>query len=418
MQEAYYELIKKYAKMMTEQGYPVGEAAKLLIETSEGVYGTKDGANLADLKLDEVEKLAVEHLPLARKGMSAMVFSQTPYCQQCLADARPFRASVDDMAQIIGPAVYIADGRPSNNKAGKSMVRAFKRSTGAFVLRGVDKNGNGIGYTITAGRTPYEAVVGMTVLEKSAEITVLADRIGGAKEINKVEALLMHKIYQKKYSKAEAGVKKEEAVSGRTEPADAKAVVETVAKPECREDELREKLCEYGKKLVATGLVQGTWGNLSIRLDDTYMLVTPSGLDYTRLTAADMVKVNINTLKYEGNLKPTSEKGLHAAVYKQRPDVGAVIHTHSKYCCVFAAAERPLRINDPEMQKIFGTQVELAAYALPGTKKLMKNTVKALGQNFGCIMSHHGMAACGADIETAFDNCVKLEECGKMALGV
>ena len=111
MQEAYYELIKKYAKMMTEQGYPVGEAAKLLIETSEGVYGTKDGANLADLKLDEVEKLAVEHLPLARKGMSAMVFSQTPYCQQCLADARPFRASVDDMAQIIGPAVYIADGR-------------------------------------------------------------------------------------------------------------------------------------------------------------------------------------------------------------------------------------------------------------------------------------------------------------------
>ena len=47
----------------------------------------------------------------------------------------------------------------------------------------------------------------------------------------------------------------------------------------------------------------------------------------------------------------------------------------------------------------------------------MANTVKALGQNLGCIMSHHGMAACGADIETAFDNCVKLEECGKMALG-
>ena len=47
----------------------------------------------------------------------------------------------------------------------------------------------------------------------------------------------------------------------------------------------------------------------------------------------------------------------------------------------------------------------------------MANTVKAMGQNFGCIMSHHGMAACGADIETAFDNCVKLEECGKMALG-
>ena len=106
MQNAYYELLKKYAKMMTEQGYTVGEAAKLLIETSDGVYGTKDGADLADLKAEDVEKLAVEHLPLSRKGMSAMAFSQTPFCQECLRDARPFKASIDDMAQIIGPAVY------------------------------------------------------------------------------------------------------------------------------------------------------------------------------------------------------------------------------------------------------------------------------------------------------------------------
>lgn len=419
MQNAYYELLKKYAGMMTEQNYTVGEAAKLLIETSEGVFATKDGADLADLKAEDVEKLAVEHLPLARRGMSAMVFSQTPYCQKCLADARPFRASLDDMAQIIGPALYIADGRSSNGKAGKSMAKAFKHSTGALVLRGVDKKGNGIGYTITGGRTPYEAVVAMTVLEKSAEITVLADKIGGAKAINKLEARFMNKIYQKKYSKAEAEIKKKEASSGKSESHMGSAIpVNSAGEVSEREMELREKLCEYGKKLVEAGLVQGTWGNLSTRLDDRFMLVTPSGLDYNRLTPADMVKVNISTLEYEGSLKPTSEKVLHAEVYKQRPDVGAVIHTHSKYCCVFAAAEKPLRINDTEMQKIFGTQVELAEYALPGTKKLMANTVRALGHNFGCIMSHHGMAACGADIETAFDNCVKLEECGKMALGV
>ena len=77
MQNAYYELLKKYARMMTEQAYTAGEAAKLLIETSDGVFATKDGADLADLKAEDVEKLAVEHLPLARKGMSAMVFSHT-----------------------------------------------------------------------------------------------------------------------------------------------------------------------------------------------------------------------------------------------------------------------------------------------------------------------------------------------------
>ena len=75
-------------------------------------------------------------------------------------------------------------------------------------------------------------------------------------------------------------------------------------------------------------------------------------------------------------------------------------------------------LDDPEMQEIFGGQVNLAEYALPGTDKLMNNTVKALGDNFGCIMSHHGMVTCGADLETSFDNCVKLEECGKAALGL
>ena len=86
------------------------------------------------------------------------------------------------------------------------------------------------------------------------------------------------------------------------------------------EQTLRQQLVEYGKKLVSAGLVQGTWGNISVRLDEKYMLATPSGLDYDRLTPEDMVKVEIETLKYEGNLKPTSEKGLHAAIYKKRAD--------------------------------------------------------------------------------------------------
>ena len=114
------------------------------------------------------------------------------------------------------------------------------------------------------------------------------------------------------------------------------------AQSEDREARLRQMLVDYGNRLVACGLVQGTWGNISVRLDDRYMLATPSGLDYSRLTPEDMVKVDIETLKYEGDLKPTSEKGLHAAVYQRRPEIGAVIHTHAKYCCVFAAANQDM----------------------------------------------------------------------------
>lgn len=172
--------------------------------------------------------------------------------------------------------------------------------------------------------------------------------------------------------------------------------------------ELRELLATYGKKLVEVGLVQGTWGNLSIRISDEYMLVTPSGLDYNRLTAEDMVKVNIKTLEYEGNLKPTSEKGLHAGIYAMRPEIGSVIHTHSKYASVFAAARCDVVVRG-EASKVFGNRVKLAGYGLPGTKTLKRNTVKAFGDNYGCIMANHGMVCGGESIEAAFDNCMILE---------
>ena len=177
------------------------------------------------------------------------------------------------------------------------------------------------------------------------------------------------------------------------------------------EQKLREALVSYGVKLVETGLVQGTWGNISVRLDENHMLVTPSGLDYLRLTPDDMVKVNIENLEYEGSIKPTSEKGLHAGLYQLRPDLGAVIHTHSKYCCMFAAARKPLPVEDPEMQAVFGKEVALAGYGLPGSKRLSKNTVDAFGDGMGAIMTAHGMICGGLDIENAFDNCRKMEKC-------
>lgn len=378
MQKA-YELIKKYGMLMAEQEYSVGDA-KLFIETESGVWSTKPGTDFADIKESDIQKEEMDKLPMSDKGLKAMVYSQTPYCMECLKAGRNFKPSVDDMAQIIGPE-----------------TASFEKA----------------GYVITRGRTPFEAITAMTVLEKSAEITVLADRIGGAKPLNSLEAKLMRFVYKKKYSKSEATAKADE-MSG--DKAEATLPVRVAADPQ--EQYLRELLVDYGKKLVQTGLVQGTWGNLSVRLDDTYMIVTPSGLDYLRLTPADMVKVNIETLEYEGDLKPTSEKGLHAEVYKMRPDIGSVIHTHSKFCSVFAAAEKDMPITLEGAKEVFGEKVKLAGYALPGTKKLMKNTSLALGDNFGAIMSHHGMLAAGADIETAFANCHLLEENGKTYLGM
>ena len=91
-----------------------------------------------------------------------------------------------------------------------------------------------------------------------------------------------------------------------------------------------------------------------------------------------MVKVQIDDMSYEGINKPTSEKELHAAIYKQRPDIGAIIHTHSKYSSVFAAANKDMPVLE-EYADSLGNIVKLAEYALPGTKNLANNTVLALG---------------------------------------
>ena len=207
-----YEVISKYGKMMTGQGYPVGDDAMIIIETAEGVFTTKPGADLGNLKEEDIEKKYMKELPVPRADMKALVYSQTPYLTKCLREAKPFPAALDDMAQVFGPACYVIDARPSKNPkvVGKAMKKALKHNMGCMVLKGADAKGKGMGYTLTMGRNLYEAVVAMQVLEKNAEIFCHAEKLGGVAPLSKMEARLMRAVYKSKYSKAEAEVKTSE----------------------------------------------------------------------------------------------------------------------------------------------------------------------------------------------------------------
>ena len=116
-------------------------------------------------------------------------------------------------------------------------------------------------------------------------------------------------------------------------------------------------------------------------------------------------------MTHEG-LKPTSEKGLHAEIYKRRPDIGAVVHTHSNYCSMFAAAHADLNLSGASeaARQVFGESVRVAKYAKAGTDKLAKFTADALGSGMAAFMANHGMTACGSDMETAFANAQLLEK--------
>lgn len=180
-----------------------------------------------------------------------------------------------------------------------------------------------------------------------------------------------------------------------------------------KEQELRELVAASGRRLVRSGLVQGTWGNISVRLDENYMVVTPSGLDYERLTPADMVVVNIHTMEWTGKLKPTSEKKLHAGILRERPEINAVIHSHPVNCSVVAAARREMPVMNDDMKKYVLGSAKAAVYALPGTKKMTVGTMEALKGRNACFMANHGVIACGADLEIAFETCRVMEESSK-----
>lgn len=176
-------------------------------------------------------------------------------------------------------------------------------------------------------------------------------------------------------------------------------------------DEIKEEVCEAGKMLLKEGLVARTWGNVSIKVSDTQMIITPSGRMYDELTPNEMVLVDIYTLKYEGNLKPSSELKLHCQVYKTRPQINAVIHTHQMYASIVAAAQKDVEVLNEEHKKILGAKIIKAApYALPNTKKITVETANAIEQSNAALMSNHGVVCIGTNLGNAFEVARTLEK--------
>ena len=177
--------------------------------------------------------------------------------------------------------------------------------------------------------------------------------------------------------------------------------------------QIRQQVIEGGLRLVKEGLVARTWGNISIRVDETHMLITPSGRSYEDLTPEDIVLVNYHTSKHEGTIKPSSEKELHCEIYRTRKKIHAVIHTHQMNASTVAAAHREVPPILDDMAQIIGPSVRVAEYALPSTKKITRKTVSALKGRNAALMANHGAVCVGRDLEEAFVVCQVLEKACK-----
>ncbi len=176
--------------------------------------------------------------------------------------------------------------------------------------------------------------------------------------------------------------------------------------------EAKKIVVEAGKQLVETGLIARTWGNVSCRVSDTQFVITPSGRAYETLTPDDIVLVNLYDLSYDGDIKPSSEKGLHAQCYILRPETNFVIHTHQANASIVSAMGCDINNITGESKEIVGDNIPVSSYGLPGTGKLRKGVVAALkrSDSKAVIMKSHGAVCLGTDYDDAFKVANEVEK--------
>lgn len=174
----------------------------------------------------------------------------------------------------------------------------------------------------------------------------------------------------------------------------------------------KAELVAAGKLMLEKKLTVETWGNISIYdAESGLVYMTPSAMAYHTIGEDDVVVVRLSDgVVVEGHRKPTVEKELHLGVYRKRPEIRAVIHTHPIYSQVFAVLHQSIPVIIDEAAQALGGEVVTAEYALPGTQELADNTLKALGEDkMACLLANHGAVCLGEDLGKAFKTCAVLE---------
>jgi L-fuculose-phosphate aldolase len=163
--------------------------------------------------------------------------------------------------------------------------------------------------------------------------------------------------------------------------------------------------------MCEAGLVVASAGNVSARVSGGGAIaITPTSVCYDVMTADQVVVVGLDSgLPVESTGRPSAELPTHLAVYRRRPDVGAIVHTHAPYVSTLSVLHRALPPVIDEMIVYFGGTVEIADYAFTGTEDLGANVVAALGDRAGVLLSNHGNLCVGRDLETALHVALTME---------
>lgn len=178
----------------------------------------------------------------------------------------------------------------------------------------------------------------------------------------------------------------------------------------------REEVVQAGLKVYERGLVTGTWGNISRRLEEspTKFAITPSGMNYKKIDKNDIVILNLDGERVEGKREQSTESTLHRLIYKTRDDTNAIVHTHSTFASSAASARVEIPAIVEDIAQIIGGGIKVAEYALPGTEELARSALKALEARKAALLANHGAVALGEDLDEALIVAEVVEKSAKI----
>jgi L-ribulose-5-phosphate 4-epimerase len=179
-------------------------------------------------------------------------------------------------------------------------------------------------------------------------------------------------------------------------------------------EKLREEIYQLHMELPKNELVKWTGGNVSGRDPETgYMVIKPSGIRYEQLRPDQMVVIDLDGRVVEGNHKPSSDAASHLYIYRNRPDLFGVVHTHSPYATAFAACNRPIPVVLTAIADEFGGPIPCGGFALIGGEEIGKVVVESIGSSRAVLLKNHGVFTVGPTPEDAVKAAVMVEDAAK-----
>lgn len=181
--------------------------------------------------------------------------------------------------------------------------------------------------------------------------------------------------------------------------------------------EVKRQVVETARALLRTGLVEGTAGNVSARLPDGRVVLTPSSLAYEQMEVGDLVVTDLEGRVLEGERAPTTEKALHLACLRRYPELGGVIHSHALHASMFAVTRQPIPCVVEEFQVYVGGEVPVADYRLTGSDELGEEVARHVENRAAVLMANHGLLTVGRDVGEAFRVACLVERTARLVWG-